>query len=168
MASADFVVRDEDPLLLEINPRPGATLDIFDRGARPLLRLHLEAVRQGKLPARVSKFQDAMASAIVYATRGSAAPAVTTWPAWVADRPKSSEWIDKNRPICTVLARAGTAAGAKRLVEARRRRILKLVQGISRSDAGERQRETSRFTKRGKSLAKRERRGGTSRQGAHR
>jgi uncharacterized protein len=168
MASADFVVRDEDPLLLEINPRPGATLDIFDRGARPLLRLHLEAVRQGKLPARVSKFQDAMASAIVYATRGSAAPAVTTWPAWVADRPKPSEWIDKNRPICTVLARAGTAAGAKRLVEARRRRILKLVQGISRSDAGERQRETSRFTKRSKSLAERQRRGGASRQGAHR
>ena len=46
-----FCCDGEDALLLEINPRPGATLDIFDRGARPLLRLHLEAIREGKLPA---------------------------------------------------------------------------------------------------------------------
>ena len=39
IASADFLLRDEEPLLLEINPRPGATLDIFDRGRRPLLSL---------------------------------------------------------------------------------------------------------------------------------
>ncbi len=46
LASADFLVRDEEALLLEINPRPGATLDIFDCGATPLLRLHLDAVRR--------------------------------------------------------------------------------------------------------------------------
>ncbi len=54
-------------LLLEINPRPGATLDIFDSGAKPLMRLHLEAVREKRLPASGLKFDDAMASAIVYA-----------------------------------------------------------------------------------------------------
>ncbi|MGH6831728.1 MAG: ATP-grasp domain-containing protein, partial [Methyloceanibacter sp.] len=36
LASADFMVRDGEALLLEINPRPGATLDIFDCGATPL------------------------------------------------------------------------------------------------------------------------------------
>jgi predicted ATP-grasp superfamily ATP-dependent carboligase len=168
IASADFLVREGEPLLLEINPRPGATLDIFDRGATPLLRLHLEAIRQGKLPSRVSKLREAMASAIVYAERGGAAPVEMAWPGWVADRPKPSEWIDKNRPICTVSARAGTATGAKRLVEARRRRVLQLFQDFGRGNAGERHGKTRRGTKRGESLGERQHEGGTARQGAHR
>lgn len=168
IASADFLVREGEPLLLEINPRPGATLDIFDRGATPLLRLHLEAVREGRLPSRALTFQDAMASAIVYAERGGPAPAGTDWPAWVADRPKPSEWIDKNRPICTVSARAGTAAGARRLVEARRRRVLQLFQDIGRGNAGERHGKTRRGTDGSAGLAERQHKVGTARQGAHR
>jgi predicted ATP-grasp superfamily ATP-dependent carboligase len=168
IASADFLVRDGEPLLLEINPRPGATLDIFDRGATPLLRFHLEAVREGRLPSRALKLQDAMASAIVYAERGGPVPAGTDWPAWVADRSKPSERIDKNCPICTVLARAGTAAGARRLAEARTRRILELFQATSRGHAGERHGKARRGTKRGESLAERQRQGRTPRQGAHR
>ena len=34
LASADFLVDGENCHLLEINPRPGATLDIFDSEAR--------------------------------------------------------------------------------------------------------------------------------------
>ena len=117
LASADFLLCDEVPLLLEINPRPGATLDIFDRGRRPLLSLHIEAAREGKLPSRALELQDAMASAIVYAARRAQAPADGVWPAWVADRPQPSEWIDKSRPICTVSARAGTIAEARRSAE---------------------------------------------------
>jgi predicted ATP-grasp superfamily ATP-dependent carboligase len=144
LASADFLLRDEEPLLLEINPRPGATLDIFDRGATPLLRLHLEAVRQRKLPARVSKLGRAAAAAIVYAERGGRAPASSVWPAFVADRPKPSEWIDKNRPICTVVAHARTAAGARRSVEGRRRLVLKLFQSVSARNSGERHERNGR------------------------
>jgi len=166
LASADFLVRDEEPFLLEINPRPGASFDIFDRGAKPLLSLHLEAIREGTLPSRAFKFRDAMASAIVYAERGGKAPSGAAWPAWVADRPKPSEWIDKNRPICTVLARARTAAGAERLAEARRCQILKLLQPITARNAGERDGTESRTQGRG--VAERERRGGAARQGADR
>jgi uncharacterized protein len=167
LASADFLVRDEEPILLEINPRPGATLDIFDRGATPLLRLHLQAVRHGTLPSRVSKSERAVAAAIVYAARGGPAPAGIAWPAWVADRPKPWEWIDKNRPICTVLARARTAAAAKRSVEARRRLVLKLFQSVSMGKTGERHEKNSRVAQ-GSSLAERQRQRGTARQGAHR
>ncbi len=167
IASADFLLRDEEPLLLEINPRPGATLDIFDRGKRPLLRLHMEAVREGKLPSRALKLQGAMASAIVYAARRWQAPAGGAWPAWVGDRPKPSEWIDKSRPICTVSARAGTVAGARRLAEARRRKILQLFQATSRGNASERHGKKN-VAERGENLGERQRQGGTPRQGAHR
>jgi predicted ATP-grasp superfamily ATP-dependent carboligase len=167
LASADFLLCGEVPLLLEINPRPGATLDIFDRGRRKLLSLHIEAVREGKLPPRALDLQDAMASAIVYAARRAQAPADGVWPAWVADRPQPSEWIDKSRPICTVSARAGTAAGARRLAESRRRKILQLFQAASAGDAGERHGKKS-AAKRRESLDERQRQVGAARQGADR
>jgi len=167
LASADFLLCDEVPLLLEINPRPGATLDIFDRGRRPLLSLHIEAAREGKLPSRALELQDAMASAIVYAARRAQAPADGVWPAWVADRPQPSEWIDKSRPICTVSARAGTIAEARRSAESRRRKILQLFQAASTGDVGERHGKKS-AAKRRESLDERQRQVGAARQGAHR
>jgi predicted ATP-grasp superfamily ATP-dependent carboligase len=144
LASADFLVDDGEALLLEINPRPGATLDIFDRGTTPLMRLHVEAVMAGTLPASTLKFDDAMASAIVYAKRGSVTPPNMVWPEWTADRPKSSEWIDKNRPICTVLARAGTKTRAKRLIKERICKIINIFQTVSRGKDGEQKRRNRR------------------------
>jgi predicted ATP-grasp superfamily ATP-dependent carboligase len=166
LASADFLVNDGGALLLEINPRPGATLDIFDWGATPLMRLHLEAVRRGKLPRRPLKFEDATASAIVYAERSGAVPPGMVWPAWSADRPKSSERIDKNRPICTVWARGSTRAQAKRLVEERICKILSWFQGVSRGEDGEQKRGNRRRAP--NSVAERQRQGGAARQGSHR
>jgi predicted ATP-grasp superfamily ATP-dependent carboligase len=161
LASADFMVRDGEALLLEINPRPGATLDIFDCGATPLLRLHVNAVKEEKLPARELKFEDAMASAIVYAERGGAAPSSVVWPEWSADRPKSSEWIDKNRPICTVLARAQTKARAKRLIKERICKILVRFQSVSRGEDGEQKRRNRRSAP--VDVAERQRQGGATR-----
>jgi uncharacterized protein len=166
LASADFVASGDAALLLEINPRPGATLDIFDCGATPLLRLHLEAICAARLPARALKFEDAMASAIVYAMRGGATPPGMVWPDWTADRPKSSEWIDKNRPICTVWARGGSSAQAKRLIKERICRITNVFRSVSRGDDGEQKRRNRRRAPRG--MAERERQGGAARQGAHR
>jgi predicted ATP-grasp superfamily ATP-dependent carboligase len=166
LGSADFMVAGGRPLLLEVNPRPGATLDIFDCGATPLLRLHLEAICEAKLPSRALKFEDAMAAAIVYAERGGATPPGMVWPDWAADRPKPSEWIDKNRPICTVWARSGTAAQAKRLIKERICRIKAGFQSVSRGEDGEQARRNRRRAPNG--VAKRQRQGGAARQGAHR
>ena len=144
LCSADFIVSGDDAFLLEINPRPGATLDIFDSGRSPLLRMHLDSLLEGKLPREALKFSDAKASAIVYAKDGIAVPPRMTWPDWVADRPKPSEWIDKNRPICTVSARAGTKGRAKRLVEERIVKVLSGFRNVSRGEEGEQKRRNRR------------------------
>jgi predicted ATP-grasp superfamily ATP-dependent carboligase len=113
LGSADFIVDDDTgTALLLINPRPGATLDIFDEEIQPLLKLHLDAVLEGKLPSSPLALEDAMASAIVYAPERLIITEDMAWPDWVADRPKPRESIDKNRPICTVFARAETKARA--------------------------------------------------------
>ena len=166
LASAEFMVSEGRALLLEINPRPGATLDIFDTGATPLLRLHLDAVGEGKLPRASLKFEEAMASAIVYAPKGVRVPPEMIWPDWAADRPKPSEWIDKNRPICTVLARAETKARAKRLVEACIRKVLASFTSLSRGNDGEQTRRREPNAANG--LAERQRQGRAARPGSHR
>lgn len=129
LGSADFLVRDREnikdqALLLEINPRPGATLDIFDSEADPLLRLHLEAVLESRLPTAPRELPEASAAAIVYAAEPLIVPGTMVWPEWTADQPKCAERIDKSRPICTVLARGETKSEAKRLVEERISMIL--------------------------------------------
>jgi predicted ATP-grasp superfamily ATP-dependent carboligase len=166
LASADFLVSDGEALLLEINPRPGATLDLFDSGATPLLRLHMNAVKQGRLPTRRLKFGGAMASAIVYAVTGGAAPQGFVWPRWCADRPKPSERIDKNRPICTVFARAGTKARAERLIEERICKIQSVFQSVSKGDNVEQKGRDRRDAPH--RTAERQRQGGAAGQSSHR
>ncbi|HSA67169.1 MAG TPA: ATP-grasp domain-containing protein [Methyloceanibacter sp.] len=119
LGSADFLVNGEDSYLLEINPRPGATLDIFDSEATPLLRIHAEAVLHNRLPTAPLNLPAATASAIVYATEPITVSQAMVWPDWTADRPNSAERIDKDRPICTVWARSRTKVEARRLVEKR-------------------------------------------------
>jgi uncharacterized protein len=139
LGSADFILAADGPLLLEINPRPGATLDIFDSEERsseasPLLRLHLDAVTTGKFPDGRPRFANAAASAMVYAPERLRVPSDIVWPAWTADRPKPCELIDKNRPICTVLARAATKDGARRLARERIDQILAVLRPFVRGE----------------------------------
>lgn len=124
LGSADFLVDGEEATLLEINPRPGATLDIFDSEDRPLLGMHLEAVLSGALPQGLLRLPEARAAAIVFAPESMQIAPRMVWPEWTTDQPKCGERIDKNSPICTVWARAKTGLKAKHLVEERRRMIL--------------------------------------------
>jgi len=124
LGSADFLVNGEDFYLLEINPRPGATLDIFDSEAEPLLRIHLEAVLENRLPTALRNLPAATAAAIVYATEPITVSQAMIWPDWSFDRPHIGERIDKDRPICTVWARSRTKVEARRLVDERIESIL--------------------------------------------
>ncbi len=136
LGSADFMLGADGPLLLEINPRPGATLDIFDSAEAPLLRLHLDAVTAGKLPAAPARFTDAAASAIVHAPERLRVPQALVWPDWARDIPDAAQLIDKDRPICTVLARAATKDGARRLAKDRVSEILAVLRPFMRGKTG--------------------------------
>ena len=120
--SADFLVDGATFHLLEVNPRPGATLDLFEPDDGSLFALHVDACN-GRLPARVPAFEHSAASAILYAWRGIAALPPVEWPDWVADRPVDGSRVKAGGPLCTVFARAATAAQARALVDARSERL---------------------------------------------
>ncbi|MDB5558622.1 MAG: hypothetical protein JWQ36_1556, partial [Enterovirga sp.] len=118
LASADFLVDDSGWWLLEINPRPGATLDLLDRGPTPLLLRHIEACAGG-LGQPESAPAGAAASAILYASRTIRAVPVLAWPDHVADRPRPGSRIAAGAPICTVAAEAPSARAARALLQTR-------------------------------------------------
>jgi len=116
--SADFIVDGDAIQLLEVNPRPGATFDLFEPEAGSLFALHVDACR-GTMPTSVPNYRGAMAGAIVYAKRDMAAAPALDWPEWTADRPPAGTRIENEQPVCSVFARGETAAEASQLVEQR-------------------------------------------------
>ncbi|MDQ6438254.1 ATP-grasp domain-containing protein [Mesorhizobium sp. LHD-90] len=123
LCSADFIRNEDGCHLVEINPRPGATLDIFDDEAAPLLKAHIEACR-GK-PFRVPRFDDSMASLVTYTSRPIERFPKIAWPDWTADRQPAGTRLAAGDPVCTVFARGGSAGTTRRAAEA-------LAAGLSR------------------------------------
>lgn len=116
--SVDFLVANEGYYLIEINPRPGATLDIFaDRDGR-LFSAHLEACG-GVLPHMPLLFSQGSASSIFYAPFDVVSMPQLDWPAWCHDRQKPGTRLRKGDPVCTVCAEAETAAAARTLLSER-------------------------------------------------
>ncbi len=130
LASADFIVADDVVWFIEVNPRPGATLDLFDRDEDPLLARHVEAC-EGRMTAPAIRI-GCRAAEIVYARDDIACPLRREWPDWVADRPAGGTKIAAGEPLCTVFATAADAASARRLVAARAQEIGAVVEGGTR------------------------------------
>jgi predicted ATP-grasp superfamily ATP-dependent carboligase len=124
--SADFLVDGDAFWLLEINPRPGATLDIFEPADASLFALHMAAIR-GNLPERAPVLSGAAAAATVYAPHDIPSVPAIDWPHWAADRQNAGTRVSAGEPICTVLAHARDAVAAKALAQERAAAILAQV-----------------------------------------
>lgn len=134
--SADFIVDGERFWLLEINPRPGATLDIFEPAHDSLFSLHMSACT-GTLRPAPCYTNGAKAAAIVYAEDDISSVPALTWPHWTADRPQPGSVIKAGEPLCTVYACGPDTTGVRALTDERRRQVLAwAVQGDNDSGAG--------------------------------
>lgn len=122
LASADLLVDGDDWWLLEINPRPGATLDVLDRRASPLLCSHIEA-SLGRLPRTDPAPDDAAGSEIHYATRRYACMRALDWPDFSRDRPRVGTRVAKDAPLCTVMASGRVVRDVKNTLRERVRTI---------------------------------------------
>lgn len=129
VVSFDFIVADGAPYLLEINPRPGATLDIFDTAAGDLFRAHVK----GAQPSVATSDHGKRASAILYADRGPLIAPAVDWPDWAADRPVPGSTIPNAAPLASVNAEAEAANAAECLVRKRLDELANLLYGPSYS-----------------------------------
>ena len=116
----DFILdADNEPYVLEINPRPTATIELYDADFEGgLLALHLRACR-GELPD-IQRPDRSRAHAIVYAKDALRVPVRMHWPEWCTDIPDSGSLIPAGAPICSVHATAASSTQARDLAMARR------------------------------------------------
>jgi|SRR5579875_952153 predicted ATP-grasp superfamily ATP-dependent carboligase len=121
--SIDFVVEGEDYTLIEINPRPGATLDIFEDHRGGLFRAHIESCC-GRLPSHAPTISGAAAAAIAYAPRDIPSMPELDWPDWTADRQKMQSRLQAQEPLCTIKAAGPEPSRALALLEERTAWIL--------------------------------------------
>lgn len=131
----DALVRDDAFVVLEINPRPGATFELYEpKYAENFFELHLRA-SSGELPALTPVSPLAHAHAVVYAPRALVIDAGIEWPEGCSDLPLPGSTVAAAAPLCMVHAAGRTAAEARRLVLERRARVQTLFTAPSRGRA---------------------------------
>jgi predicted ATP-grasp superfamily ATP-dependent carboligase len=123
LASLDFMAVDDTPWLLEINPRPSASMALH-ASALPcgLLRAHAAALR-GVLPEAMHHAAGVRGCEIVFAKRPRYIDA-TLADAWARlpyshDLPAAGSRFATGAPICTVSAQAADVAAVERMLAER-------------------------------------------------
>jgi uncharacterized protein len=123
----DFLVRGRRWSALEVNPRPTATMELYDPDyPRGLFAWHLAAC-DGRLPERIPAPRACRAISIVQAPGGWTAGSFD-FPAWCRDLPWPSTTFAPGDPLCTVHASAADPEAAVRLVERRRTRLEAMIE----------------------------------------
>lgn len=120
----DFIASEDGPLVIELNPRPCSTLELYDRDlTKGLLALHIQTCLDG-LPREIPwQTRRVRAHAVVYARRPLRVPASLRWPDWSSDLPRGKQLIAVGEPICSVHGDGENARVACRLVRQRQARI---------------------------------------------
>jgi uncharacterized protein len=133
LVSFDFIVSGGIAYLLEINPRPGATIDIFDDDQGTLFQSHVAACLKQPIERRGSDTEIYKAAAILHADRAALTLGQFDWPDWTADRGAPGTHIPLGAPIATVFADDETSDAAEALARTRLAELESLIYEASKS-----------------------------------
>jgi len=123
----DFVVRGDRWSVLELNPRPTATMELYDPDyPQGLFDWHLRAC-EGALPDRPARSETVRAHAVVHAPAEGPLAAAFEFPRWCRDRPRAGTRFAPGDPVCTVHASAPDAPRAVALLRRRQTAILDVL-----------------------------------------
>ncbi|HEV7438569.1 MAG TPA: ATP-grasp domain-containing protein [Methylobacterium sp.] len=139
LASADLLSDGARWWLTEINPRPGATLDILDRRGPSLLAAHI-AASGGRLVHTGPPPVDAAGAEIWYGARDYRPVPRLAWPDHARDRPRAGTDVARDAPLCTLLATGADAGAVKRML---RERAAHLQALLDQEETNEHDREVS-------------------------
>lgn len=133
----DFILNDDGILVLDLNPRPTATLELYEHLVSDgWIKHHIRACL-GVLPEVPRAVSAAVCGhQIVYAPRSLEIPAAMKWPQWAKDRPAAGARIVPGQPLCSLFARGGGTHEVEALLRRYQDEILEsLYAASSRPDA---------------------------------
>lgn len=124
LGSLDFMADGEICRVLEINPRPSATLGLYDPDfPAGLLAQHIQACR-GRLDDAGPAEGPVRAFATLFAPETLAIPESMAWPEWCADRPVPGSIVEAGQPLCTVEAEGHGIPEVEALITRRKAHLL--------------------------------------------
>lgn len=119
----DFLLQDDRICVLEINPRPTSTIELYDADyAEGLLAWHLRAC-DGDLPERQASAVKVRGHALVFASRPLTFDASFPFLEWCADLPEPGTCIGVGEPVCTVRAVGNSPQETSRSLRERKRAV---------------------------------------------
>lgn len=134
--SLDFMLNDDGIFALDLNPRPTATLELYEHLLKDGWMKHHVQACLGELPVVPLVASVVMhGHQIVYAPRTIEIPAAMEWPHWVKDRPASGARIAEGQPLCNLFAEGTDADSVEMLLEAYQDEILQMLSVTSRQPA---------------------------------
>ncbi len=99
--SMDYLLCTGRLYCLELNPRPSATLQLYDdEQNQPMFAMHLAACR-GTLPTKMASSQ-IKAYAILYCRLPTEIPENFSWPMEASDLPAGKRVFEPGEPLCTL------------------------------------------------------------------
>ena len=123
----DFLLSGNHYSVLEINPRPCATMDLYDADyAQGLFAWHLQAC-EGRLPEPPLARKIIRAHAVVYAELAFSIPENLKFPEWASDIPQAGSEFAPGAPVCMVHAEGASPPQVKRLLQERRTQLVRAL-----------------------------------------
>jgi predicted ATP-grasp superfamily ATP-dependent carboligase len=125
----DVIVRDREPVAIEVNPRWSASMELIERATGSVLfDVHASACADRRLPPSAPEYwraSSALGKAIVYARHTVKAADTRPWldDPTVRDVPRPGVSICAGEPVCTVLADAPDTESCVAALEARAARV---------------------------------------------
>jgi uncharacterized protein len=127
--SLDLLLEGDEFYVLEVNARPSSSIALYDSAyERGLMHAHVEAVREGILPAAPGSTTQALrGNEIVFADRLCRATpdlvALLVDSGWCHDLPQPSTRFTPGEPLCSVSAQAHSMDELHALLDERRKRV---------------------------------------------
>jgi uncharacterized protein len=120
LMSLDFIAAQGVPWLLEVNPRPSASMVLYaDAWPEGLVHAHIQAM-QGRLPDGPPRRTGVRGSRVVYARRaGRVDTARLVELSYCHDLPAGPALLSRGEPVCSVSAAADDVDAVDALLQAR-------------------------------------------------
>jgi predicted ATP-grasp superfamily ATP-dependent carboligase len=129
----DFLQQPDGIRVLEVNPRPTAAIDLYDRDwANGLFDWHLRAC-EGELPAECRAPRIVRGQSIFFAHQPIALGRELRFPRWCSDIPTPGSTIRAGEPVCTIHAIGSADSHVRALLAERKRGLQQRLAGAGRS-----------------------------------
>ncbi len=126
--SLDFILNDDGIFVLDLNPRPSATLELYEHLLSDGWVKHHIAACLGELPVLPIVGSTVVhGHQIVYSPQTIEIPAALAWPQWVKDRPSSGARIPEGQPLCSLFAQGGSEDEVEAVLRHYRDEILQML-----------------------------------------